>query len=279
MQTMLHRLQPLQFYDAAAFGDGDYASTSRVSWTPYYANDGEYVVHIGGSYQWRSGNLGRAIQPGGTGNTFADTQDVVRFRARPELRDAVGITSAIGGSAGRFVDTGFLLGRNVQTISPEFMTTWGPLNVRVEAAWAVVDDARSIYPPAAFGVARGDPTFWGGFVQASYFLTGEHWGYDRRFGTYDRPRVNENAILVRGDDGRFHYGCGAWEVAYRFSYVDLNDNGIFGGQMSEHTVGVNWYLNENFRFQANYLNIQRDVPTPADSGTVHGFGVQAQWYF
>jgi phosphate-selective porin OprO/OprP len=276
-QTMFHRVQPLNVYNGAAFGDGDYASTSRATWTPVYAHDGRCVVHLGGSYQWRHANLGRTI--GGTGNAFADTQDVVRFRSRPEFRDGVGIGTVVGGSAARFVDTGFLLAENVQTLGPEFMTTWGPLNFRSEAAFSFVENVRSIYPQAAFNVPRGDPTFWGGYVQVSYFLTGEHWGYDRRFGTYDRPKVNESFFLVRGEDGGFHHGLGAWEIAYRFSYLDLNDNGINGGQLNEHTVGLNWYVNDNFRLQANYLNVQRNVAAPANSGTVHGFGTQVQWYF
>ncbi len=276
-QTMFHRIQPLGFYNAD-FGDGDYASTSRVTWTPYYGHDGRCLVHVGGSYQWRHGDLGRTILPGGTGNDFADTQSAVRFRARPELRDATGVTFPFG-AAPRFVDTGFLLSDHVQTVSPEFLGIWGPLSVQAEAAWAFASDVRQVYPAAALGTPRGDTTFWGGYVQASYFLTGEHRGYDRRFGTFDRPKVNENFFLVRGEDGRFHYGLGAWEVAYRFSYLDLNDNGINGGQLNQHTIGLNWYFNDNFKVQANYINIQRNVAEPANSGTVHGFGLLAQWYF
>ena len=74
-------------------------------------------------------------------------------------------------------------------------------------------------------------------------------------------------------------GWGAWEVGYRFSYLDLNDNGIGGGLLRQHTLGLNWYFNDNFKVQANYLNINRSVVAPARSGTVHGFGMLAQWYF
>lgn len=279
-QTMFHRIQPLQFY-TSDFGDGDYASTSRLTWTPYYAGGGRCLLHVGGSYQWRHGDLGRSIQPGGTGNAFADTQNVARFRARPELRDATGVGTAtpLGGDAGRFVDTGFLLADNVHTLSPEVLWIWGPFSVQAEGAWAFVDNTASVYPAAALGTPRGTPMFWGGYVQASYFLTGEHRGYDRRFGVFDRPTVSENAFLVRGEDGHCHYGHGAWEIAYRYSYLDLNDNGVNGGQLGQHTVGLNWYFNDNFKVQFNYLNIQRNVAAPANSGTVHGIGMLAQWYF
>ena len=277
-QTMFHRIQPVGFF-TSDFGDGDYASTSRVVLLPVYAHDGACVVHVGGSYQWRRADLGRSIQPGGTGSAFADSQSVVRFRARPELRDATGIGTTLGGDAARFVDTGFLLARSVQTVSPEFLWIQGPLSVQAEGAWSFVRDAQSVYPAAALGTPRGNPMFWGGYVETSYFLTGEHRGYDRRMGTFDRPKVAENAFFVRGEDGRFHYGIGAWQLAYRYSYLDLNDNGINGGQLGQHTLGLNWYLNDNLKVQFQYSNIQRNVIDPAVSGTVHGYGMLVQWYF
>jgi phosphate-selective porin OprO and OprP len=288
VQTMFHRVQPLGFYNED-FGDGNYASTSRVTYTPIYQDDGAIVLHVGGSYQWRTGDLGRTIQPGATGNAFADNADVVRFRSRPELRDATGIGSigsgVLGGDVGRFVDTGYLLAKSVQTAAPEFLVIYGPLSVQAEAACARVQDARSIYPASAAGRDRGNPTFWGASIQTSYFLTGEHRGYDRRFGTPDRPKVANNFNPKNCGDGEGEggrdtpAGWGAWELGYRFSYLDLNDDGIAGGLLRQHTLGLNWYFNDNFKVQANYLNINRSVVPPARSGTVHGFGMLAQWYF
>jgi phosphate-selective porin OprO/OprP len=289
-QVMFHRVQPVQFYNED-FGDGNYAGTGRLTYTPLYEDDGAVVLHVGGSYQYRTGDLGRTIQPGGTGNAFADLHDVVRFRARPELRDATGIGTVgngiLGGDPGRFVDTGFLLAKAIQTASPEFLLIYGPFSVQAEAACARVSDARSIYPTSAAGRDRGNPTFWGAYVQTSYFLTGEHRGYDRRFATFDRPKVANNfdpRNLSDGDgtDGNCSTatgGWGAWEVGYRFSYLDLNDDGINGGLLRQHTFGVNWYLNDNFKIQANYLIINRGVVPPAKSGTVNGFGMLVQWYF
>jgi phosphate-selective porin OprO/OprP len=287
MQTMVHKVQPVNQIFTNVFGDGNYASTSRLTWTPLYENDGSHIVHLGGSYQWRTGNLGREIQPGGTGNTFADTQDVVRFRARPELRDAVGVGTGgnLGGDTGRFVDTGYLLTSHVQTFSPEFLAIMGPFAMQAEAAWSQLSDTRSIYPTTGGAAARpnliprGTPTFWGGYVEASYFLTGEHRGYNRQFGYPDRPTVREPFFLVRGEDGNMHCGLGAWQLGYRYSYLDLNDNGINGGQLSQHTVALNWYWNDNAKIQFQYSNIQRNVIAPAISGTVHGFGTLVQFYF
>jgi len=113
----------------------------------------------------------------------------------------------------------------------------------------------------------------------SYFLTGEHWGYDRRQGRLRRPKVNENAFLVRDEDGKLCHGLGAWEVAYRYSWVDLNDNGIDGGQTSQHTFGLNWYLQRQHAHPGELPEHPAQRHRPVVSGTVHAFGMQAQWYF
>ena len=51
-------------------------------------------------------------------------------------------------------------------------------------------------------------------------------------------------------------GRGAWEVAYRFSYIDmLDDLTVKGaGLATDHTFGVNWYLNPYTRLMLNYVH-------------------------
>lgn len=278
-QTMFNRIQPNGFY-TGDFGDGDYSSTTRLTWTPYYRDEGASLLHLGGSFQWRHGDLGRTIQPGGTGSTFGDSQSVVRFRARPELRDAGGIGTTFGGSPARFIDTGFLLGDDVNTWSPELLLIQGPFSLQAEGAWAYARGLRSLYPPDKPLTNYGTGMFWGAYGQMSYTLTGEHRGYDRRFAVFDRIKVARPVRIGPAKEGDCcERGWGAWELAYRYSFVDLNDNGVNGGQLGQHGIGLNWYLNDNFKIQFGYQNIQRNVESPAVNGTVHGFGILTQWYF
>jgi phosphate-selective porin OprO/OprP len=109
----------------------------------------------------------------------------------------------------------------------------------------------------------------GVYAQAGWFLTGEHRPYDRRLGTIDRVIPKEN----------FGYnaagGSGAWEVAARFSWLNLNDNGIQGGQLTDWTAGVNWYWNPNTKLVFNYVHARASVPG-SDQSQTDMFGLRAQ---
>lgn len=86
----------------------------------------------------------------------------------------------------------------------------------------------------------GDPSYNGASVEAAYVITGERQRYSSTSGTF-------GAIRPRGK-------YGAFELAARFSTLDLNDGLIAGGKQSNYTVGVNWYVNENVRLMGNYVS-------------------------
>lgn len=112
-------------------------------------------------------------------------------------------------------------------------------------------------------------------MQALYYLTGEHDNYDRQGGTFGREIPNANYHVKPGDPC---HTFGAWQVGLHFSYADLTDKAIQGGTVYDWTLGLNWYLNPNMKFQFNYILEHRDQPSVA-AGWINGFGARASYDF
>jgi phosphate-selective porin OprO/OprP len=88
-----------------------------------------------------------------------------------------------------------------------------------------------------------NPFFHGGDVFAAYMLTGEMRPYDVRNAVF-------NDVLPAHPFASG--GPGAWEIAVRGSYVDLDSGPIDGGRFFRVTPQVNWYVSETLRFEAAY---------------------------
>jgi len=113
-------------------------------------------------------------------------------------------------------------------------------------------------------------------LQGSYFLTGERRIYDAANGIFTE-------IKPIRDFHPFNRGWGAWEVATRLSYLDLNDGGdIKGGQETNLTLGLNWYLNSNIRLMFNCIRAHvedRRTSPPVDKGNANIFQTRFQINF
>lgn len=112
--------------------------------------------------------------------------------------------------------------------------------------------------------------FWGAYAQVSQFLTKDSRNYDPGSGTFINVIPN---TPIGGD------GWGAFEVAFRASYVDLTDKDIVGGRESNLSLGLNWYLNEKLRMMANVIKVL-DVDRPGsefDGEDPLIFALRAQW--
>jgi phosphate-selective porin OprO/OprP len=221
--------------------DSGQALTMRGTWLPFWdeASDGRYYLHLGAAYSWRD-----------------TSQNQVRFRNTPEMRkqqpaDILGPIKKPPSNyqngqpspfAPIFVDTGNIKADNFQLFDPEFALILGPLSLQSEYAFATVDQI------------GGPPLFFNGYMaQVSYFLTGEHRPYDRTLGIHSRLQPFEDFFRVRTKSQGIQTGLGAWEVAARFSNIVLNDKNIRGNNLTDFTVGLNWYLNPYTRWKFNYV--------------------------
>ncbi len=134
------------------------------------------------------------------------------------------------------VNTGAIDTDGVDLINPELAWVLGPLSLQAEYMHAFVSQA-----------GNPNPQFGGFYVNASYFLTdGDMRAYRVAEGAFDRIIPKRTFSL----DGR---GWGAWEVAARFSRVDLGSENVEGGTEDDVTGGINWYLNPVTRVTVNYV--------------------------
>jgi phosphate-selective porin OprO/OprP len=260
----VHRIDGVS--KAGESGKGDYAVTGRIAGLPIYENEGRCLVHLGGSYQIHSDSFNTSVK-----------DRTVAFAAPPDWRS--------GFFTPNMVSTGTIISDHVDQFGLEALLIWGPFSVQSEYFGVHAADAGF---PIAAGTAKqiGNANFNSWYVAASYFLTGENRRYDKRLGRIDRLVPNENFFFVRGDDGDFHRGKGAWEICARWDYIDLSDNDIKGGNMNNYTVGLNWYLNPNMKFQWNWTFTERNVDKDGNgggakgpSGPLHALGMRVQWEF
>ncbi len=133
-----------------------------------------------------------------------------------------------------------------------------------------------------YNIARAgapDLNFDGGYAQASYTITGEHRKYVPTTGAYSGI-VPAHPFSLSGGS------WGAWELAARYSIVDLNDlftpgvatsttKGVAGGEQQVVTLGINWYVNSNIRFMLNYLHgfVDKQQGASGVSGSSLGSGI------
>ena len=165
----------------------------------------------------------------------------IRFRSRPEAQ-----------LGPRFVDTRSFGVDGVDLLNPEVALVYGPASVQFEWTTALADSESGSHPD-----------FHGWYISGSYFLTGENRIYNTSSGAFDRVTPKNN-FDAQG-------GWGAWELAARYSVLDLDDTNIRGGELDTFTLGLNWYLNPNVRMMFNY--VRADL---ADSGEADIFESRVQ---
>jgi phosphate-selective porin OprO/OprP len=233
------------------FGDqftdmGGQAVTGRATWLPFYddPSGGRAYLHFGGGYSYRT-------PPAGT----------FTFMSFPEARPGTPTSTSVP----PFVDTGAIPAESDQLFGVELAWTQGPFSVQSEYIYVPVQQS-------------GGPNlqFQGAYAYVSYFLTGEHRPYNKQVGFHDRVVPFEDFFRVRTCDGPIVTGLGAWEIAARWSFIDLTDENIQGGVLEDVTIGLNWYLNSHTRVSWEYIFADLDrVPVGQSHAHIVGmrFGI------
>lgn len=246
-------------------GNGEYDATGRITWLPVYAHEGRCLVHLG---------LGASVRDPDDGR--------FRQRARTMLRNGpAALHTAL-------VDTTFNTDRQILVV-PEFAMVWGPFSMQAEyfANWFRGTNYQQGGVPFIGGNSFastgnvGTTYYQGAYCEALYFLTGEHRPYNKFGGSgaaFTRVIPYRPFYFVPGE-GRHLFSSGAWQVAARYQWIDLQDKGVPGGTLQDVTLGLNWFLNPNLKFQWNYSIAHRDYDGNAADGNVQGCGMRVAWDF
>ncbi|WP_310468331.1 porin [Sphingomonas sp.] len=191
---------------------------------------GANQLHFGANFQHRNfqSNNGATVS-----NSVGapSTNQLARYRARPFTQT----------TDQRFVDTGAFAANSDNIIGLEFGGIFKSLHVSAEGQYTTVSSDYSVGDVLtgldqfalnsaglpAYVVPTGNPTFWGGYVEAGYFLTGETRGYKN--GTWDRTKV-----LKPFSKG----GWGAWQVIGRADYLDLDSNKLKNARTNNFETGT-----------------------------------------
>ena len=194
-----------------------------------YIHTGIFGRELSGSSSQMSWNT-RAMVTGledriGVGGTYAQLLELdnsgthtLRYRDRPETRV----------DGGYLIDTGDITAESANHYGISGFLTYGSLHGQGEYFVENITVNSST-----------DRSFNGYYGQAGYILTGEQ-------RTWNPQRATWNSINPSND-------IGAIEVAYRYSYQDLNDATITGGIETNHTGALNWYPRKNVKLGLNVI--------------------------
>ncbi len=127
----------------------------------------------------------------------------------------------------------------VNDINGEFMFIFNSISIDAEYTRAnLIPSSTSNLNASSYNIYAYSSTF-------SWFITGEHRNYVKSKTVFDKLVPKKNF----GDEG----GIGAFELAFRYSHINMDDSDLNGGIMSDFTTGVNWYLNPAVKIAFNYI--------------------------
>lgn len=240
---------------AASLGDATvrtegHSLGGRAYWFPF-ADDGK-TLHIGLSYSTDREDTGSA-----------PAQAAFAYGGRR------GVTATFANAGGGLAST---FGTQ-DTIQAELAGSFGSFFGQAEYAKATFSDAFGTAP------ATKDADVTAYYAQVGYIVTGEKKVYKKDRGAFGSPKPNNS--------------YGALELVARYEVIENDEtktaaangcsiSGVAAGSyqkcdVSQITLGANWYVNPNVRFMLNYYLATADVGAGKDEP--EAISVRAQFGF
>ncbi|MCI0598190.1 MAG: OprO/OprP family phosphate-selective porin, partial [Beijerinckiaceae bacterium] len=244
---------PPFFFPGAATGGGQYFDVAgRFTYAPILEKDA--LLHFGASARYRRPNDSTGLSDGRTmflGSNIRAEANILneRFLGTPDLSCGTIIVNAQA-VAGKCVS-------DIVYYGAEFVASYGPFSLQGEYMGADYNRNASAlafanFNGAGFNALGGSSLHFSGYyVYGTWYLTGESRAEAYKVDSLNPATFGQIKILDPLSKG----GIGAWELAARFSELNLNSGGILGGREQNVTVGLNWYPDRGIRFMLNYINV------------------------
>lgn len=237
-----------------SLGDDEaWAATARLTGLLIYEPDAEdfQLLHLGGAISQRT-----------------PPNDTINFTPRT----GSSLLTVEDNPGSPFLPSLTFNSNSYQLYNLQAAGAYGSLSVQAEWSAATVQQFNA-----------GQVFTHGTYFFGSYFLTGEHRGYDRTRGAFSQVDVLRPVTRSRNHPDS---GYGAFEAAMRFAYFDMNSPNLpldSNGNpaqtvLYEITTGLNWYLNSNVRVMFDYTTGMPDK-IAFGSTSAHIFGVRAALYW
>ena len=185
--------------------------TSRLTFSPTFDNG--VALHFGTSFFQRNRN-GNGFELGYSDRPFSHQGDL-----KPLSSQAFNLTSE-------------------QFYGFEFVTTYNSFALQSE--FGIIKNKLS----ASEVLTSTDPTYKGGYLEISYFLTG-----GERVINGSRARFYDVDVKSPVGEG----GIGEVKVAGRYDMMDFTHE-TFGNKQGSYIFGIDWYLNNYMKIQGNYAH-------------------------
>ena len=223
----------------------------RVAGRPYYDADWNFHLDFSGEYVFHP-NINTTM-------TGLNRRTLI-FQDRPEDRAA---------DQNRLISTGNLSSSNANVYGGEAAINWR--NLLVQGGYYQIGDTQSKLP----GQPAPSLSFNGGYVEAGWNITGEPFRYNVGAAAFARPKVDDPFII---NENGISPGIGVWQLAARYSAMNLNSNvspglsqtvtgGIYGGYQQIVGAALSWYPNDWIRFEMQFQYTQINKLNAA--GTTH----------
>lgn len=217
-----------------------YGLAARAAHLFYEDEESGTYFHLGGAYSFKGWD-----------------ETGMNFSAKPEM-----------GLAPSTLKTDAILGTtSYNAFTAEMIGTWRSFGVQSELYFLNMNN-----------VQCNNPCVWGGYIQVGYWLTGEHYTYEKGRGILGRVQPND-PFAKRCENGILFNSIGAWQLVYRYSRMDLSElPEKMSGTMGDHTIGLNWHMTAHTRIMLDYV-FSDSAYSDGRHGTVNAIGCRYQLDF